>query len=494
MNIKNIFHIAVVAFAALLTTSCSDWLDYTPKDKSTEDQQFSTRQGFYTAVNGVYNKLASSNLYGSALSYGAIDLMSQRYEPGSNSYANKYRWTNFRFTESDIQSSINAIWQESYQTILNTNVILDGVEKQKSVLSESDKEMIKGDLLGLRAFIHFDLLRLFGTVYSRDCDTKVMSYNDSTEPQAYALLSSKEVVEQHILPDLDKAEACLKAGDPITTTGVAAEPNKNGDNYRNYRQLRLNYYAIALLKARVYQWIGDTDKALAEAKKITDSEEVKTLFPFVNPDKLLGNNVNPDRIFSSEVLFGIYNSERSNIYKNRFDSSNLTSEDMYRSYSGYIEKVFTNQADYRFQSQWVHNGNYYYFGKFKEITYDANNTPLYAVMMPLMRISEAYYIAAESEMKLGDKPKALGYLNTILQKRGITPLEESVTNSDFTKQLKMEYIREFWGEGQIFFMFKRTYSSIGNEFNGATSDSWSSVSPSASKYVLPMPSSEKENR
>ena len=153
MNIKNIFHIAVVAFAALLTTSCSDWLDYTPKDKSTEDQQFSTRQGFYTAVNGVYNKLASSNLYGSALSYGAIDLMSQRYEPGSNSYANKYRWTNFRFTESDIQSSINAIWQESYQTILNTNVILDGVEKQKSVLSESDKEMIKGDLLGLRAFI-----------------------------------------------------------------------------------------------------------------------------------------------------------------------------------------------------------------------------------------------------------------------------------------------------------------------------------------------------
>ena len=167
---------------------------------------------------------------------------------------------------------------------------------------------------------------------------------------------------------------------------------------------------------------------------------------------------------------------------------------MYRSYSGYIEKVFTNQADYRFQSQWVHNGNYYYFGKFKEITYDANNTPLYAVMMPLMRISEAYYIAAESEMKLGDKPKALGYLNTILQKRGITPLEECVTNSDFTKQLKMEYIREFWGEGQIFFMFKRTYSSIGNEFNGATSDSWSSVSPSASKYVLPMPSSEKENR
>ncbi len=494
MKIKNIFHIAVLTCAVALTSSCSDWLDYTPKDKTTEEQQFSTRAGFYTAVNGVYNKLASSNLYGNTLSYGAIDLMSQRYETGSNSSSAKYLWSNFKYTNSDLQTSINSIWQESYQAILNANVILEGVDNQKGVLSESDKNLIKGDMLGLRAFLHFDLLRLFGTVYSRDAETPVMPYNDTTEPQAYTLLSSKDIVMNHLLPDLNAAEEYLKAGDPITKTGVADTANANGDNYRNYRQLRLNYYAIALLKARVYQWIGDTDNALAEAKKITDSEDAKKFFPFVNPDKLLGNNVNPDRIFSSEVLFGIYNAERSNIYKNRYDSNNLTSEDMYRSYAGYIEKVFTNQADYRFQSQWVHNGNYYYFGKFKEITYNTSDIPLYAVMMPLMRISEAYYIAAESEMKLGDKEKAVGYLNTILQKRGTTQLESTVSATDFTKQLKMEYIREFWGEGQIFFMFKRTYSSIGSDFNGATSDSWSSVSPSTAKYVLPMPSSEKENR
>ena len=115
-------------------------------------------------------------------------------------------------------------------------------------------------------------------------------------------------------------------------------------------------------------------------------------------------------------------------------------------------------------------------------------------MMPLMRISEAYYIAAEELMKTGQKEQALSYLNTILQKRGATPLTASVNNSDFTKELKLEYIREFWGEGQIFFMFKRTWSSIGSEFNGNTSDSWSSVSPSNSRYVMPMPTSEKENR
>lgn len=494
MKVKKSLNILVLTLAATTFTGCSDWLDYTPKDKTTEAQQFSSRAGFYSAVNGVYNDLSSNSLYGNTLSYGAIDLMSQRYESGSNSNNMKYLWTNFRYTDSNIESTINSIWQTAYQTILNTNVILEGVETQKGVLPEADKNMIKGDLLALRAYLHFDLLRLFGPVYTRDKDSKVIPYNDSTEPKAYDLLSSSEIVNDHLLPDLETAEACLTAGDPIIKTGVADTTNTNGDNYRNYRQLRLNYYAVALLKARIYQWMGDSEHAIAEARKITDNKDAQKFFPFVNPDKLLGNTYNPDRIFSSEVLFGIYNDSRSDIFKNYFDGANLSSTNMYRSYAGYIEKVFPNQADYRFQSQWERNGSYYDFSKFKEVTYDQNNTPLYVVMMPLMRISEAYYIAAEELMKTGQKEQALSYLNTILQKRGATPLTASVNNSDFTKELKLEYIREFWGEGQIFFMFKRKWSSIGSEFNGNTSDSWSSVSPSNSKYVMPMPTSEKENR
>ena len=349
-------------------------------------------------------------------------------------------------------------------------------------------------MLALRAFLHFDMLRLFGTVYSQDSKTAVIPYNDSTEPKAYDLLSSKEIVYDHLLPDLNAAEQCLKAADPIQTVGVTEENNDDNDNYRSYRQMRLNYFAVALLKARVYQWAGDTDNALLEAQKITDNEDVKHLLPFVNPDKLLGNTYNPDRIFSTEVLFGVFNSERSDIYKNVFDGANLNSTDMYRPYAGYIEKLFPNQADYRFQSQWIHNGSYYNFGKFKEVTYDASASPLFAVLMPLMRISEAYYIAADCMKKKGDMAGAVNYLNAILNKRGATPLNASASASEFDQQLKLEYIREFWGEGQIFFMFKRTFSSIGGVFNGNISNQWSSVNPTTAVYVLPTPSSEKENR
>lgn len=494
MKTNNIFSILLLAVATLVLSGCSDWLDYTPKDKTTAEQQFSTRAGFYTAVNGVYNRLASTTLYGNTLSYGAIDLMGQRYEAGTNQYSPKYLWSNFKYTNSTLQSSLNYVWQEAYQTILNANVILQGVDEQKGVLPDIDKNLIKGDLLALRAFLHFDMLRLFGTVYSKDSQTPVIPYNDSTEPKAYDLLSSKEIVYDHLLPDLNAAEQCLKAADPIQTVGVTEENNDDNDNYRSYRQMRLNYFAVALLKARVYQWAGDTDNALLEAQKITDNEDVKHLLPFVNPDKLLGNTYNPDRIFSTEVLFGVFNSERSDIYKNVFDGANLNSTDMYRPYAGYIEKLFPNQADYRFQSQWIHNGSYYNFGKFKEVTYDASASPLFAVLMPLMRISEAYYIAADCMKKKGDLPHAIEYLNAILNKRGATPLNASASASEFDQQLKLEYIREFWGEGQIFFMFKRTFSSIGGVFNGNISSQWSSVNPTTAVYVLPTPSSEKENR
>ena len=94
MKVKKSLNILVLTLAATTFTGCSDWLDYTPKDKTTEAQQFSSRAGFYSAVNGVYNDLSSNSLYGNTLSYGAIDLMSQRYESGSNSNNMKYLWTN----------------------------------------------------------------------------------------------------------------------------------------------------------------------------------------------------------------------------------------------------------------------------------------------------------------------------------------------------------------------------------------------------------------
>ena len=54
-----------------------------------------------------------------------------------------------------------------------------------------------------------------------------------------------------------------------------------------------------------------------------------------------------------------------------------------------------------------------------------------------------------------------------------------------------EYLREFWGEGQIFFMFKRLYADINSNENGWSSTTWEA---SNAYYVLPLPAEEIANR
>lgn len=484
-------YIIALALATTTVSSCSDWLDYQPADKTTAEQQFSTRAGYYSTVNGVYNNITTATLYGSNLTYGAIDLMARRYEPGSASATStKYNWSNSRYTFLD--SEIGSIWKAAYNDILNINVIIDNIDKQNgSVLSNLDSKLIKGDLLALRAFLHFDMLRLFGNTYWRDNETPVIPYNNSSEAMAHDLRSAKSIVYDYLIPDLDKAEEYLQEVDPVIKDGPLASNNDNGDNYRRYRQLRLNYYAVALLKSRIYLWAEDYNNALLEAKKITDNAKVKELFPFVNPDRLLGNNTNPDRVFSTEVIFGFYDSNRNNVFTGYFDGANLSSTAIYQPRIGYIEELFTNQADYRYQSWWKRNGSYYNFIKYKGITYNKDDVPLYALMIPLMRVSEAYYIAAECKARTRNMTDAIGYINTILKARGQTELAPDASYADFMKTLNNEYIREFWGEGQIFFMFKRNFMNLTKEYNAAAAGN---VTANASTYVLPLPSNELENR
>ncbi len=58
------------AFAALTLASCSDWLNLYPSDEIKEEYLFSSGDGFRTAMNGIYRKMATFDLYGSNLTWG----------------------------------------------------------------------------------------------------------------------------------------------------------------------------------------------------------------------------------------------------------------------------------------------------------------------------------------------------------------------------------------------------------------------------------------
>ena len=121
--------------------------------------------------------------------------------PGRLNYASNLEAStikSYTYSDDEFKAIIEDIWEEAYATILNINVILDNAEQKRgSVLVESDYNLIKGDLLALRAFLHFDMLRLFGPVYSRNPDQLCIIYNDSRTAQAYPQLSARSIIYDH---------------------------------------------------------------------------------------------------------------------------------------------------------------------------------------------------------------------------------------------------------------------------------------------------------
>jgi len=102
-------------------------------------------------------------------------------------------------------------------------------------------------------------------------------------------------------------------------------------------------------------------------------------------------------------------------------------------------------------------------------------------LQPLLRKTELYYILAETET---DPQQALAYLNTVRFHRNLANLDAT---ANLNNEIGKEYQKEFWGEGQLFFYYKR--NNVSDIPSGA--DQWSTITPA---YTVPLPLSETTPR
>ena len=100
--------------------------------------------------------LTSQEAYGEELTLGYVDEIVRYWNKISKAYE-------FDYQDATLVGRFDGTWKKMYEAIANTNLLLQN-------LKDSDKEkfenydLIKGEALGLRAYIHLDLLRLFGPV------------------------------------------------------------------------------------------------------------------------------------------------------------------------------------------------------------------------------------------------------------------------------------------------------------------------------------------
>jgi hypothetical protein len=473
---KYITYIVTIALMLSLV-SCNDWLNISPKTEIKVSENFNNEQGYKDALTGIYLLFTKSSLYGRDLTYGMADVLGRQYTEitSSNSY---YYLSHYDYTNQTSLDIIDAVWSSAYNAIANINVLISNIEKaDPTIFTANNQRLIRGEAYGLRAFIHFDLLRLFGHSVITGADMTAIPYV-TVYGKELTQFSTVNQVLGLVLNDLQVAEDAMKA-DPVYEQRTDSADDENWVRDREYK---FNYYAVKLLQARVNLYKGDYQAAFDAAKTVID----QSYFTWTPSSEITTTTSDTrNRVFWQEMIFGLNIPTLRDDYTSWFTTTTgLLKSNTYwgqtfeTSLSGY-------SADYRYEYLTYYDAATLLRYSIK-LQQPESTTLLYARKLPLMRFTEAYYIAAESKLYLDGVSEALPYLNSVRTKRNImVELSNYLTVEEVKKEILKEYMKEFVCEGQLFYYYKRTNASSIMFYTG-------SFSPD--NYVLPLPLDELANR
>ena len=349
--------------------------------------------------------------------------------------------------------------------------------------------------------LHFDILRRHGAIYALNPDAESIPYQDDTSREIKPFLSNKEAMEK-IIADLTEASTLLKDSDPIITEGIKdtqTEDNGVSSYDMSFRQLRLNYYAVQGLLARAYLWMGDKANAYRIAKnEIIDKVNTESLqvFPWVTADQV-SDDGRPDLLFSPEVMFSLYNNNRRKFNDNTFSSTlslgNRLTFFGENKEDSKVALLYEYPNDYR-RNQWTvaeptvgsdddsTQGTTLCLTKFEDFKSGALEAT-YRYIIPMIRMSEIYLIAAEAT---SNREEAFDLIDEIRIHRNCPNLDRT---QNFNDALLYEFAGEMIGEGQLYFFYKRRQNTFVISRTG-TYD----YSMQLNNYVWPIPEGEISKR
>ncbi|SEN02255.1 SusD family protein [bacterium A37T11] len=469
---KAIYKTTSFCLLVLSCLGCSKWLDVPSKTDVVESDMLSDEQGYFDALTGVYYLMADNSLYGDMLSMSFLDVLAHRYNL-RDYYPSPFRtyFGQANYYESDnIKPIIETIWNNGYNAIANINNLLLNIDQDKSVFLYDNYNLIKGEALGLRAFLHFDLLRMFGHSYLEGANQPSIPYVRIFSGKVLTPLTSVSAALDSTIADLKAAEELL-GNDDINNSSIE-------NIWVNTRQCHFNNLAVYATLARVYLYKGDKENALIYAKKVINANKLT----FVTASSLVSNYTTRDLTFSVEQIFGLYKEDVDDRYTHYFSNTSynlIINSGKNNGTVGPLENVYEVSSgggtDYRYLYLFSANGTTYFLSKYTQYNV------LVQKRIPLIRLPEMYYIAAEA---LGPS-EGLVYLNTVRENRGLGKLLAPIDEDNFQQEIFKEYQKEFVGEGQLFYYYKRLNEANMMEFNATET-----VSAAIPGYIFPMPEDE----
>lgn len=500
---KTIINILLSGSALLLSASCSKWLDIMPQGMTTEENLFSDYSGYRSALNGIYQQMASPALYGRELSWGFTSALAQYYDFGSMSSSQLYTYTEqMDYENSEVLDYLESIWQTAYNTIANCNALIAHVSEADSEIfpySESgEREMIYGEALAARALMHFEVLRLFAAAPVVDRTSMAIPYSTTYPDRVPSRCTTEEVLEK-IVADLEAALPLLEINDrnldALKSASTRFISNDSRGLFFGYRGTRLHYWAVKALLARVYMYACDYEKALETATEVYES--CIDWFPLTTYS-MAGDVEGAVKLYD-DIIFASYNQYLTRDYNDVMLSSLGSTSNFILALRNPNVRFTANEQKYDVRYRYgINQPNaeeevdlYTSFKYVKytstdgsDVDYEGNDTQ--GALIPVIRMSEIIMIMAECKARgfgEGTVADAISDLNTLVYKKRVRTGSISASDFDtFMEKLDLEMWKENIGEGQYFFFLKR--------LNSPTLVSTTQTIQMEGKYVFDIPDSE----
>ncbi|WP_404984254.1 RagB/SusD family nutrient uptake outer membrane protein [Chryseobacterium sp. M5] len=388
------------------------------------------------------------------------------------------------FTSQD--GDVETLWNNSYRTVFTANKVLDNIDNvTNNGANGLNKNQIKAEALGMRAFAHFIILKNFSPKYSPNAlGCAYMKSANSENVYDTPPRSNMQTSYQYVLDDLNAA--------------LALNPS-------NLLNMRMSKDALNAIKSLVYLEMGDNPNAITFAtaaigtRVLKGGPELPTVPPnppstvkqteitniWTDPITSAGTNAAP--IDGSEVIF-----QQINIA----GAASLTMGALYRTPSlGVLWNASTtikakyNAGDYRIAAY------YRTFGTPTSLTtvynkyYGPAATPGIANVKAI-RLAEMILARAEAKAKTGDLAGAFADYDLIRVSRNAGASVAFTSTQDAIDKILDERFRELPLEGKRLIDLKRN-GKIVTRLGSDTTAAYPNTSfPNVDKMTLPIPYSE----
>ncbi len=445
MKGKYSFKIAVLGLV-LTFASCTDLLDVEPRASIDSVTALTTEDAINAAVNGIYDRLQSTNLYGR-------DLVAIPEALADNGRAtNKSGRLN-----PEYQNQINAHfihWQTSYFAINQANLVLDALPKVEK-MTQANKDFVEAQALFIRGLLYFELMRAYA--YEPAVEIKEASKGgvpllksgvvDATQIKLESRASINDVYES-IYGDLTASIAKFTSSGRTATASFA------------------NKTAAQAMFSRVALYRGDYTNA---AKYATDALATGSVGRFQTRDTYVSAwraANHPESIFEIQYQtnenIGV-NTSLQTTYTTMIASGNRTTT------GGFGDLVPTKALLDTYESEKDAEGktivdvrrSLYELGTAGRGTAEIECTKFLGRSgqvnldnIPVIRVSEMYLNRAEALARSGNAAGALTDLNVIRTRAGL-PAATGLTGAALITEILKQRRLELAFEGHRFFDMKR---------------------------------------